>query len=908
MSTRVCVKQLPPLATEDKLRELFAEVAPVTDCRIMRRKDGRSRRFAFVGFAQPSHAEAALKMDKVFLGTTRIRVEAAFEYGKKNATPSRAPAAAPGRAGAASAGPQEKEDDEGYGDFRAVMANRNTAATWANDDATTSNATTRRRGAGASAAGSSARAEALGSDDEDEDAAAHAADDGGSSDEEDDNDAEAGRAGDSGDSGEEEEEEDDDMDALVAKAEAKAAAGGGAASSSALAFLQSKRGAGGEEVEEEDGGEGGDDGSSVSSDDSGLDIEGGEIRRRAKRQRPDAAAAEDSDDDLADLRVGGDSDSDDEGADASARAGKRSRPADEEDTVASGRLFVRNLPFTAGDSDLRAHFTTWGKVTEARVALDGTGRSKGFGFVSFEQPACAADALANADLRMFQGRLVHVMAGRAAPKSSADDNDDEGPVHGVSEFQAAKEAERKRQAASGEEAAAWNGLFIRTDAAVKAAAAAAGTTAGEVLDPSASNMAVRVALGETAVIEETKAFLRAQGVDLSALERALAGRKLAVSDRSDTVVLVKNLPHTAAATALRGLFGRFGPLVRVVLPPAKVIALVEYERPADAKRAFKRLAYKRFESAPLYLEWAPTGTVRDDAPSQRDVTAARARSSASGAAEAATSREDAKSDGEDTEDAGAEEAADPSGTATVFVKGLAFATTEGGVEELFATVGAVRAVKIPRKAPAKPGMVGHAMGYGFVEFEDSKHAVAAVKRLQATVLDGRSLDLSLSKSAPRPERTVERRAAKDASGAAPPSRGSTKLLVKNLAFEATRDDLRQLFGAFGKLRSVRVPRKPDGRARGFGFVEFASAADSRTAVQSLASSHLYGRHLVLQWAQDDGSLGAIQSKAARAADKEAAVTGGGARPAAPAPAPIAEETAAEAPRRKRGGKKHKKRE
>ena len=37
-----------------------------------------------------------------------------------------------------------------------------------------------------------------------------------------------------------------------------------------------------------------------------------------------------------------------------------------------------------------------------------------------------------------------------------------------------------------------------------------------------------------------------------------------------------------------------------------------------------------------------------------------------------------------------------------------------------------------------------------------------------------------------------------------------KLLVKNLAFESSNKELRQLFGSFGQLKSVRMPRKFDG--------------------------------------------------------------------------------------------------
>lgn len=65
---------------------------------------------------------------------------------------------------------------------------------------------------------------------------------------------------------------------------------------------------------------------------------------------------------------------------------------------------------------------------------------------------------------------------------------------------------------------------------------------------------------------------------------------------------------------LQELFGRYGQLVRLVLPATKTLAVVEFAESADARRAFKALAYKRFQNIPLYLEWAPAGIFRADAP------------------------------------------------------------------------------------------------------------------------------------------------------------------------------------------------------------------------------------------------------------------------------------------------------
>ncbi|XP_055909488.1 SRA stem-loop-interacting RNA-binding protein, mitochondrial [Eupeodes corollae] len=48
------------------------------------------------------------------------------------------------------------------------------------------------------------------------------------------------------------------------------------------------------------------------------------------------------------------------------------------------KLFVRNLPWTVGNQELRSYFKDFGKVINASVVFDKkTGLSKGYGFVTF---------------------------------------------------------------------------------------------------------------------------------------------------------------------------------------------------------------------------------------------------------------------------------------------------------------------------------------------------------------------------------------------------------------------------------------------------------------------------------------------------------------------------------------------
>jgi RNA recognition motif-containing protein len=70
------------------------------------------------------------------------------------------------------------------------------------------------------------------------------------------------------------------------------------------------------------------------------------------------------------------------------------------------------------------------------------------------------------------------------------------------------------------------------------------------------------------------------------------------------------------------------------------------------------------------------------------------------------------------------------------------------------------------------------------------------------------------------------------------------IYVGNLSYDATDDDLRKAFEAFGEVSSVNVIRdKNTGRSRGFGFVEMASEETGQAAIDGLNGSELLGRNL-----------------------------------------------------------------
>lgn len=73
------------------------------------------------------------------------------------------------------------------------------------------------------------------------------------------------------------------------------------------------------------------------------------------------------------------------------------------------RLFCGGLAWATDDASLRAAFESFGVITDARVVLDReTGRSRGFGFVSFADEAAAQAAVAAMDGANVDGRSIRV--------------------------------------------------------------------------------------------------------------------------------------------------------------------------------------------------------------------------------------------------------------------------------------------------------------------------------------------------------------------------------------------------------------------------------------------------------------------------------------------------------------------
>ncbi|KAH8245448.1 hypothetical protein KR032_010475 [Drosophila birchii] len=513
----------------------------------------------------------------------------------------------------------------------------------------------------------------------------------------------------------------------------------------------------------------------------------------------------------------------------------------EDDISESGRIFFRNLAYTITEEELRQLFEQYGPLVEVNLPVDKlTRKIKGFGTVTYMMPEHALKAFNALDGTDFHGRLLHLLPGKDIAEKSGQDDLDENDAS--LSFKQKKALKLKKNA---QKPIGWNTLFLGANAVAEILAKQFKTTKERILDTSdgGSSAAVRLALGETQIVIEMKRFLEAEGVRLNAFDEP-------PKRRSNTVILAKNLPAATETSELTPVFSRFGPIGRIVLPPSGVTALIEYCDPSEARQAFKKLAYSKFKNAPLYLEWAPEEVFATTLSGEAVIPKTEPKEEKKEEQDTEKPEKPQK----EVEEATAEDADDePEPNTTLFLRNLNFKTVQGTVEKHFRHLGSIHTVEIAkRKDPENPRQL-NSLGYGFIQFKKSAVAEHALKNMQLTHIDGNPVELK------RSDRVLK---SQDQAGAqrrlaSQKMQTGTKILVRNIPFQAQYREVRDIFKAFGELRSLRIPKKATGGEeahRGFGFVDYMSKAEAKRAFEALsASTHLYGRRLVLEWSANDDS-------------------------------------------------------
>ena len=89
------------------------------------------------------------------------------------------------------------------------------------------------------------------------------------------------------------------------------------------------------------------------------------------------------------------------------------------------KVYVGNLPFSTGNNELKEMFSSFGEITEAIIIINKfSGRSKGFGFVTFADAAAAQKAIEGMNGRDMNGRALVVNEAKPMePRADGDRGD-----------------------------------------------------------------------------------------------------------------------------------------------------------------------------------------------------------------------------------------------------------------------------------------------------------------------------------------------------------------------------------------------------------------------------------------------------------------------------------------------------
>lgn len=483
----------------------------------------------------------------------------------------------------------------------------------------------------------------------------------------------------------------------------------------------------------------------------------------------------------------------------------------------TGRLFIRNILYDSTEDDFRELFSEYGTLLEVHIAVDTrTGKSKGFVYIQFAKNEDALSAYYALDKQIFQGRLLHILAGEAKKDHRLDE-------FALKNLPLKKQRELKKKAQAGKSQFNWNSLYMNNDAVMDSVAAKMGISKAQLMDPQSSSSAVKQALAEAHVIGDVRKYFEDHGVDLTTFSER---------ERDDKIILVKNFPFGTTPDEIAELFSEHGPLKRVLMPPAGTIAIVEFRDSPSARAAFAKLAYRMFKKTILYLEKGPKDLFTREPAAGESV---KVEEKDTDVGPKITANDVLVDDAVESE----EEVADKGPTVSIFVKNLNFATTSTLLSELFKTMPGFVTALVKTKPDAKNTGGVLSMGFGFVEFKTKEQAEMAIRTLDNHSLDGHKIQLKLS------HRKSGSKAAADKTNK------TNKIIIKNLPFEATRKDVLELFGTYGQIKSVRVPKKFDKSARGFAFVEYTLVKEAGDAMELLSGVHLLGRRLVMQYAEKD---------------------------------------------------------
>jgi len=271
-----------------------------------------------------------------------------------------------------------------------------------------------------------------------------------------------------------------------------------------------------------------------------------------------------------------------------------------------GNIFIKNLDKSIDNKELHDTFAQFGNITSAKIMSDGSGVSKGFGFVQFDSEEAATKAIEKVHGKLLRDKVVYVAPFVRRSDRSADKDGKFCNIYVKNIPEETSEEDLKKLF---EEVGETTSVAIMKDAET-------GKSKGfgfiNYEDPDAAAKAVEKFDGH-AISEEKNLFVcRAQKkAEREAELRAKFDqeRKERAEKFAGANLYLKNLSDTVDDAQLRELFNEFGTIIscKIMRDPAgasRGSGFVAFSSPEEATRAVTEMNGKMVKGKPLYVALA----------------------------------------------------------------------------------------------------------------------------------------------------------------------------------------------------------------------------------------------------------------------------------------------------------------
>uniref|UniRef100_A0A665V2K6 RNA-binding protein 28 n=1 Tax=Echeneis naucrates TaxID=173247 RepID=A0A665V2K6_ECHNA len=180
---------------------------------------------------------------------------------------------------------------------------------------------------------------------------------------------------------------------------------------------------------------------------------------------------------------------------------------------------------------------------------------------------------------------------------------------------------------------------------------------------------------------------------------------------------------------------------------------------------------------------------------------------------------------------------------TIFVRSLPASASNQRLEEIFSEIGPIKQCFVVKEKGTET-----CRGFGYVTYSIEEDAQRALKEVKD--YDGQRLFLSVAKKKIRDKKKTggsKNIVSLKLSGFRKKQQ-KARLIIRNLSFKCSEDDLKEVFSKFGTVLEATIPLKDDGKMRGFAFVMLKKVPEAAKALKAMNLKEIKGRQVAVDWA------------------------------------------------------------